>query len=289
MATRFSMEEDELVAELELAACCGVPPYTPDQLIELIVDGERVTAQQLMDFGRPRRFTPDEGFVLAAAARALVSVPGADEDGSLASALAKLESALGSARLAVDLDRPEHLPALQSAVRGHERVELRYFSSSASAPGRRRVDPYQVVMREGLWYLDGWSDPPGGLRRFRVDRVQAVRLLGEHFEPREELAAELGRPGAYLGGADAVEALVVLPAASELAVEQVAAAPVEAFADGVVAARVLVSDEGWFGRLLLRLGPGTRVESPPELRDAGRKMARKALRRYEEEQSVTGA
>ena len=185
VASRFSMSAEELVVELELAACCGLPPYTPDQLIELIVDGEHVTAHQLREFGRPRRFTPEEGFVLAAAARALISVPGADEDGSLAAALSKLEVALGAARLAVDLDQPEHLPALQSAVRGHERVELGYFSSSAGSPGSRRVDPYQVVLREGLWYLDGWCHLAGGLRRFQVDRVQSVRPLGEHFERRE--------------------------------------------------------------------------------------------------------
>jgi predicted DNA-binding transcriptional regulator YafY len=287
VATRFSMSEGELVGELELAACCGLPPYTPDQLIELIVDGERVTAQQLKEFGRPRRFTPDEGFVLAAAARALISVPGADEDGSLASALSKLEAALGSARLAVDLDQPEHLPVLQSAVRAHERVELNYFSSSAQAPSTRHVDPYQVVLREGLWYLDGWCHLAGGLRRFQADRVQGVRLLGEHFQRREELAAELARPGAYLGSPDALEARIILPAASELVVEQVATGPTVPAGEGMLAASVLVSDEGWFGRLLLRLGPGTTVESPPELRDAGRMMARRALRRYEEELSET--
>ena len=31
-AQRFGMSEKELVAELELAACCGIPPYTPDTL-----------------------------------------------------------------------------------------------------------------------------------------------------------------------------------------------------------------------------------------------------------------
>jgi len=283
VASRFSMSAEELVVELELAACCGLPPYTPDQLIELIVDGERVTAHQLREFGRPRRFTPEEGFVLAAAARALISVPGADEDGSLAAALSKLEVALGAARLAVDLDRPEHLPALQSAVRGHERVELGYFSSSAGSPGSRQVDPYQVVLREGLWYLDGWCHHAGGLRRFQVDRVQSVRPFGEQFERREELADELARPGAYLGGPDAVEARIVFPAASGLVAEQVVTGATEAAGPGFLTARVLVSDEGWFGRLLLRLGPGTRVESPPRLRDAGGSMARRALKRYESE------
>ena len=36
-ARRFGMSEKELVAELELAACCGMPPYTPDTLMEIEV------------------------------------------------------------------------------------------------------------------------------------------------------------------------------------------------------------------------------------------------------------
>jgi proteasome accessory factor C len=286
VAQRFSIGEEELVHELELAACCGVPPYSPDELIELFVDGDRVVAQRLREFGRPQRLTPDEGFVLATAARALLSVPGADEEGLLRSALAKLEGALGSAPLAVELDQPEHLQELQEAARRLERVEIEYFSSSAAAPSRRRVDPYQVVLREGRWYLDGWCHAAGGLRRFQVDRVRSVRPVGERFEAPADLSDDLQRPGAFLGGADAVPARIVFPAASELAVEQVAAGPIEATTDGSgrLAATILVGDaDGWFGRLLLRLGGGTEVLSPPELRDAAANVARRALAAYEED------
>ncbi|HXY43456.1 MAG TPA: WYL domain-containing protein [Acidimicrobiales bacterium] len=283
VADRFSIGEDELVHELELAACCGVPPYSPDELIELFVDGDRVVAQRLREFERPQRLTPDEGFVLAAAARALLSVPGADEEGYLRSALGKLEAALGSAPLAVELDQPEHLQELQDAARDRERVEIEYFSSSATAPGRREVDPYQVVLREGSWYLDGWCHSAGGLRRFQLDRVRSVRRVGPRFEEPVGLSDELKRPGAFLGGADAVAAVVAFPAGSELAVEQVAAGPIEAMSDGSgrLVATILVGDaNGWFGRLLLRLGPGTEVLSPPELREAGVNVAQRSLRAY---------
>ena len=41
VAQRFGMDETELVHELELAACCGVPPYTPDALMEIEVSETR--------------------------------------------------------------------------------------------------------------------------------------------------------------------------------------------------------------------------------------------------------
>src|SRR5487761_731684 len=94
IAGRFDMTEDEVVAELELAACCGLPPYTPDQLMELVVDEQEVTANLGPELARPRRLTPSEGFALAAAARAILDTPGSDPDGALARALSKLERVL---------------------------------------------------------------------------------------------------------------------------------------------------------------------------------------------------
>ena len=96
IAQRFGMSEKELVAELELAACCGTPPYTPDTLMEIEVSEHSVRAFLPPEYARPRRLTPAEGFAVAASARLLLSVPGSDDD-ALRRALAKLEGALGRA------------------------------------------------------------------------------------------------------------------------------------------------------------------------------------------------
>ena len=103
LALHFGTSPADLVADLELAACCGRPPYTPDQLMEIIVDEDEVTANLGPELSRSRRLSPGEGFALAAAARTILAVPGADPAGTLASAVAKLDTALaarsdGSAR-----------------------------------------------------------------------------------------------------------------------------------------------------------------------------------------------
>lgn len=281
LAARFDMDEDELVHDLELAACCGVAPYTPDQLIELIVEGNHVSAFGLGHLAKPRRLTPQEGFVLAAAAKALSEVAGADEEGALRSALAKLESVLGESLFSMELTQPEFLRRLQDAAERRERVSIEYFSSAATEPTLRDVDPYQVVLREGRWYMDGWCHLVGDVRRFQVDRVQAVRPTGESFEPPAELDQSLAGPDAFIGGPDAVRARIAFGLGSELGVEQVALSPIERLDDGRLATDVLVGDaEGWFGRLLLRLGPESEVLSPPELREVAPRAAERALRRY---------
>ncbi|MHB8245953.1 MAG: helix-turn-helix transcriptional regulator [Acidimicrobiales bacterium] len=281
IAERFDMEEGELVHDLELAACCGVPPYTPDQLIELIVDGDRVSAFGLGHLAKPRRLTPEEGFALAAAGKALADVAGAGDEGALRSALSKLEAVLGEPRFSVDVEQPGFLSDLKAASESHERVEIEYFSSAATEPTKRRVDPYQVVLREGRWYLDAWCHLVAGQRRFQVDRVQAVRATGEHFEPPSTLPEALAGPDAFLGGPDSVRARIAFPAGSQLGIEQIALSPLEQLDDGRLVTDVLVGDaQGWFGRLLLRLGPGVEVLSPPELLDAPARAAERALRRY---------
>ena len=134
LASRFSVSPAELLHDLELAACCGVPPYTPDRLIDLLIDEDRVVAEGLRELAHPRRFTPEEGFALAAAARALLAVPGADEEGDLAGALEKLEAVLGASSLAVEVDSSPVLVPLQSAVAERNQLEIDYFSASASEP-----------------------------------------------------------------------------------------------------------------------------------------------------------
>ncbi|HET9091740.1 MAG TPA: WYL domain-containing protein, partial [Acidimicrobiales bacterium] len=243
--------------------------------------GDRVSAFGLGHLARPRRLSPEEGFALAAAAKALLEVAGADEEGALRSALGKLEAVLGESRFSMEVAEPSHLRELQEAARARERVEIGYFSSSATEATLRQVDPYQVVLREGRWYLDAYCHLVGGLRRFQVDRVTSCRPTGVGFEPPGTLDEALAGPLAFLGGPNTVRARIAFPPASELGVDQVAASPVERLADGRLAADVLVGDaEGWFGRLLLRLGPGTEVLSPPELVQVPRRAAERALHRY---------
>jgi predicted DNA-binding transcriptional regulator YafY len=285
LAARFGVSEKDLLHDLELAACCGVPPYTPDQLLDLLIDEDRVVAEGLRELEHPRRLTPEEGFALAAAARALLAVPGADKDGAMVTALAKLEAVLGSSRLAVEVDAPPALPALQDAVESHMQVEIDYFGGSATEPTTRLVDPYQVVVREGRWYLDGWCHRALGVRRFQVDRVQAVRASGQPASDIGSLPAgereALARPEAFVGGSEAVLAKVLVPREARFAVDGLVTAALEEGGDGRLLASLPVSDaDGWFGRLLLLIGPGAEVVEPPDFADAGARAARRALKRY---------
>lgn len=279
LAERFAMDEATLVGELELAACCGLPPYTPDQLLELVVDDERVIAYGLDALRRPPRLTPDEGFAVAAAARAMLAVPGTDPDGPLVSALAKLERALGADRLQVELDAPPHLAVLRQAVSDREAVEIDYLGAKRGDESTRTVEPHAVVALEGRFYLDAYCHAAGGWRRFQLDRVESVRPTGRRF-PRREVPGELSGPHAFAGGPSARLALVAVPEGRVPFMDNLAAGPATPAEDGRVVVPIRVGDEHWLGRLLLRLGPEAEVVDPPELVGARSAVASRALARY---------
>ncbi len=280
LARRFEVREEVLVAELELAACCGLPPYTPDQLLELVVDGDTVRAYGLEALGRPQRLTPEEGVAVAAAARALLAVPGSAPDGPLATALAKLDAALGEDRLRVELAVSGHALTLQRAAADHEAVELDYLGAFRGAETTRVVEPLEVVAREGRLYLDAYCRLAGDLRRFLVERVRDVRPLHEPFVPRP-VPADWGSAGsAFVGGGRAVVARIAVPDAAGALLEPLAVGPVERDGEGRAVVPVAVASRRFLGRLLLRLGPGARVVDPPDLDETRCEVAAAALARY---------
>ena len=281
VARRFAIPEDEVVRELELAACCGLPPYSPDDLLEIMVTERDGRGQPRPgSWPGPAGSRPAEGFALAAAARTILAVPGADEDGSLARALAKLDAALGDRAAAGG--RPRRPVAAgrrppRPPTTGRQ-LEIEYHSASSDETTRRVVDPLAVVSLDGHWYLDAYCHRAGGLRRFRVDRIRSVR------DPRAPPPrADAPTPPWHAtpsspGPAPCPVRLALGPGAAWVA----DTVPVLEVATGTAVTEVTLAVGGtaWLERLLLQLGPGARVLDPPELRGAGAAAARRVLRRY---------
>jgi proteasome accessory factor BC len=276
---RFGLGHDELVRELELAACCGVPPYSPDALMEIVVTDSSVEAFLPEPMGRPRRLTPAEGFALAAAARTILAVPGADADGSLASAASKLEAVLGAREsLNVDLPAPPLLAEVQRLVENGRSADIEYHSGSTDEVTERRVDPVQVVSLDGHWYLDAYCHRAAGLRRFRVDRIRRV-------EEREAVPDTLPAPRApsddsFIPGPGSEVVHLVLDPEAAWVVDNVPVLERVERPGGGVEVTLAVGGTAWFERLLLQAGAGARVVAPPEWLDVGRRAAKRVLSRY---------
>jgi proteasome accessory factor C len=279
LAERFGIEQATVTSELELAACIGRPPYTPDELLEVIVIDDEVYVNQLEDLMRPLRLTPEEGFALAAAARTLLRVDGVASNGPLATGLEKLESVLGQNRVYIDVDIPASLDVLRRAAATNTVVEIDYASQDPTRVTRRRIEPFAVPFREGKFYLDAFSHEAGDWRRFLVANISNVTVMDEHGEPRA-LPVEFLGSRAFVEGKDASRVTIVADARCRYFIDPLVASPVVEIEEGKILASIIVGNPEWLGRLLLRLGRGAQVVAPEELQGVKAASAIAALARY---------
>jgi proteasome accessory factor C len=310
-AERFDLAPDALVTELEMAACCGVPPYTPDQLMEIVVTDTTVSVQVGTSLARPRRLSPSEGFALATSARALLAIPGSDETGALSAALAKLDRALGGEEdedIGVELDAPVLLPLVRRAVADRRPLRISYYSASSDRVTDRQIAPLRLFASEGHWYVDAWCQLAGDLRRFRVDRINSAEELETEFPPEAVLDVEHdggsggdadpgpaseAEPGgapsrrmdAYVPTPDSRRVRLSLDPATAWLVESVPATGPPRTVGDRVEVELFVGGDAWLERLLLRLGPDARILDPSEYRSLASDAASRVLRRYEPERS----
>ena len=278
IAKRFNMTVDEVVAELELAACCGRPPYSPGELMDIIVDADTVTAR-LPDLERARQLSASDAMVLVAASKMLLEVSGGGSGGPLASAVAKLEAALAAAKsVVIEIPHPEHLDELARACSEERELEVVYVADSTGIESTRVIDPIKCEVREGQWYVWAWCCERSDFRIFHADRFRSATDVGprrDGFDVSDADGIEL------ISSDDAETALVVLGPDARWVADSVPITGRHVEDDGRIVVSLSVLSTLWFGRLLLQAGPDATVLSPGDLVDCGRETARRVLRRYE--------
>ena len=282
VAARFHLSEADVVADLERVAMCGVPPYGPDDLVDLFVDEGSVVAGPARFFNRPLRLTAPEAFALLTAARAAQQLPGADPEGALARALDKLAAVVGGDAVTIDLARPVALDEITAAVEAGHRLRIEYWSAASDEIRPRTVDPLAVFIDRGNWYVVADDHLSGEERTFRVDRVVSVTRTGETREGgrrAEPSAVEQGQP--WFADADGLPRVTLrLTAGSEWVAERYPNEGTDVDADGRTTVVLAVTSERWLARLLLRAGPSVELVEPAAVADLGAHTARDLLERY---------
>jgi proteasome accessory factor C len=279
---RFGLTEKELAADLDVMWLVGLPPYTPDALIEVVQEGDRVWIHFADVFDAPQRLTPDQAVALLTAGASVLALPGSEPDGALARGVAKIAEVLG-----VDPDRvldvdlglagADVVEVLRTAVQEHRRVHLDYYSYGRDARTERDVDPYLLHAQDGALYLLGHCHQAGAERRFRVDRIADALLLDERFEPPPAPASA----AVFQPDDDDPRVVLELEPSAAWVTEAYPVEDVEPLAGGRLRVRLAVAGEAWFERLLVGLGPQAEVvDAPRDLAGAGRRASARILDRY---------
>ncbi len=76
-----------------------------------------------------------------------------------------------------------HIAEIQSAIATNRLIDITYYSQYNDATTQREVEPLGMVFYSGRWHLIAYCRLRADLRDFRADRIQKVKILGEHIDP----------------------------------------------------------------------------------------------------------
>jgi proteasome accessory factor B len=244
--------------------------------------------------------TKEELAVLYAAGSAALTsgaFPGRDD---LSHALRKIGFFAGNAlptprvrmELGTEQNGPQlaqHLEQLWEACASHKWVQMSYASPKRPELTDRKVDPYGLVLRRGIWTLVGYCHLRQEVRTFHVHRIRSLKVntarpRSPDFEVPDTFTADahvasypwqhrfharmdvrLRLTGELMGRGPAL-----FPGASVAPAEDGEGVLVElpvTFLDGLL-------------RFCMQLGPDCRVESPEDARGRVKEMATRILEKH---------
>jgi predicted DNA-binding transcriptional regulator YafY len=185
---------------------------------------------------------------------------------------------LGLARAVAPQDNAA-LGTLSEAAETGTRVRMRYRARRGDLTVRD-FDPYGLAYQGGRWYAVGMCQLRGGLRSFRLDRVEAVERLPSSFSRPDgfDSLGHLLRSVASLPRAFTAEVLLETDLATARR-ELFPAIGILEWAGSGVLLRSQVDDLRWFARELARLPFAFEIRRPARLRAALRDVARDLLER----------
>ena len=295
-AADLGVEPAQLLGDLKVLLMCGLPGGFPDDLIDVDLDAlegpeaDGVIRVSNADYlSRPLKLTPTEATAIIVALRALRSSASEETREVVDRALAKLEAAAAEGSAAPQIDPGEETPErldlvrleddLHDAVARQRQVRLTYFVASRDEQSERTVDPRGVVTAHGFRYLDAWCHSAEAPRLFRLDRIRAATVLDSPIETVAEGPRDLS-DGLFTRSSDTTPVTLGLDREARWIVEYYPVEAVRTRRGGALEVDLLIADERWLQRLLLRLAPHARVISPPELQIGFLEGARTTLSLY---------
>jgi proteasome accessory factor C len=288
LCLEFGITREELVCDLNTLQMCGVPEYTPADLMDYWIEGDRVFMMLADYFKRPLNLTREEAVSLF-----LVKAGVFEKDGPLGTALDKVGRLLSEREKADIEELTERIDVemnsysgrwkdiLEEGLQKQQVLVIEYLSFSRDEMTEREVEPLSLVWSRGHWYLLAWCHRASDTRLFRLDRVKSVKLTGKPvaWEARESFnVPEL--VGEYKPGRKAHQ--VRLRFAGKEGRRLIEEWPTATFADegGSVVVELRTLNLEWLSNYLLRFGDRVEIHAPKELKKMVRAKANELLKEY---------
>ena len=190
LSVEFGVTQTQIQSDLTTLWMCGLPGYTPLELIDLEFESGYVTIRNASTLAKPRKISFDEGLALLLGLQLLTERIPSDrldlrEDIDVLSE--RLSHNLGvpkTLRISSEID-PEISQQLIYALKSSSDVEISYHSLYSDNVSTRRISPQILYEEDERSYVQAHCHLSNSLRIFRIDRILSCLVtdkvdVGEH-------------------------------------------------------------------------------------------------------------
>jgi proteasome accessory factor C len=181
LANVFNVTQAQMTNDLTTLWMCGLPGYTPLELMDLDFESGFVTIHNAETLSKPRSISFDEGVALVLGLDLLRSTISSDRADLLEkidnlsrrlSDLIKLPSALSAASVV----NQDVSTAILEAIKSRSGLEIVYHSLYRDETSTRIILPIEIIESDGQRYLSSYCHTSSDFRQFRIDRIQSAKL-----------------------------------------------------------------------------------------------------------------
>jgi proteasome accessory factor C len=179
LAAHFDVTPAQMSADLMTLWMCGLPGYTPLELMDLEFESGYVTIRNAPTLAKPRTITFQEGVALLLGLDLVASSLPEDRTDLIASVESlrqRLTKILGvPIKLSVVLPTSGSIStAISQAVQSNSGLKLRYHSLYKDQVSERSVTPVELYESNGHQYMRAYCFSANDYREFRIDRIESA-------------------------------------------------------------------------------------------------------------------
>ncbi len=187
LSENFDVTDAQMVADLTTLWMCGLPGYTPLELMDLSFESGFVTIHNAETLSNPRALSDEEIIALLLGLDVVVASLPSDRNDLKLLALDLINrlsnrSSIPSKMSAVPATPGSVRAIIESSLLEKRAVEILYHSSYSDEVSRRVVIPIELRQENGFEYLWGVCQSAHALRSFRVDRIQEAAAKSTPIE-----------------------------------------------------------------------------------------------------------
>lgn len=182
LANAFEVSSSQIISDLTTLWMCGLPGYTPLELMDLDFDSGFVTIRNAPTLSKPRRITFEEGVALLLGLDLIKnSIPQDRHDllliaSNLAIKLIQKTGVPNSVKIS-DSHSLTVSSVISSALHKNTGLQIRYHSIYNDLITTRRVSPIELYEADGQHYLRAFCSQAQDFREFRIDRILEVQEI----------------------------------------------------------------------------------------------------------------